>query len=147
MVRNSRDVCSAWSAPPGVAAAHLRPLCVHKPQPSIVWPWALVCGPRSAQSQGSFLHTQLMLSSPPRHSPHPPLVPSASKESPITHWQMPIPELLTSGKENTDYKESSHEVARSLRRLVPGLTFPSTTRQSVGSEAWAGQWPCSDLQL
>lgn len=97
-----------------VAAPHLRAAWqvtegIHvvdtKPKPSIVWPQALVCAQRSAQSQDSSLHippgTQ---AEPPEVLTHPVPVPLASKEHPTRHWQTPVHESSAAGTEKTGLK-------------------------------------------
>lgn len=70
-----------------------------------MWPQALVCAQRSAQSQDSSLHippgTQ---AEPPEVLTHPLPVPLASKEHPTRHWQTPVHESSAAGTEKTGLK-------------------------------------------
>lgn len=76
-----------------------------KPKPSVVWPQALICAQRSAQTQDSSLHTPTGIhAEPPEVPTHPLPVPLASKENPTRHWQMPVQEPTATGKENAGIK-------------------------------------------
>ena len=73
-----------WPLPvsePSGRSLRVATLCAQIPAFHRVAAQALVCAPRSAQGQGSSLHTETMLSL--SHSSHLSLVPSASEKSPV----------------------------------------------------------------